>query len=694
MHEEMSEATAPGPATGDDTLGGAGSVQPQGKRVRRRDLLNLLNFINFRGGTILASFRHPSNGEHITVSVCPLPCLDEVLECSWLHPGRVARAMAAYACEDFVISDGSTHIVVKAEVLRQDDSAIVFRIPECGYEKSSRKIDRHASVGIQARLVQEGMAFEGRLEDFNALSFRIKIDGEAAGSLPWLNASAPVSAFFSRDGVLLYSGECRVIRAVGSRKSRELVLSPSLSNIRRFKPKKYRSNRFVLSPAPTMRFIHPLTGDRVQLSVRDISGAGLGVEERVESSLLLPGLIIPELSVEIANRLVFSCRAQVLYRNLVNADHGGESVRCGIVLLDMAVVDQARLSAILHQSADDRLIVCGNIDMDELWRLFFESGFIYPSKYKSILDHKEEFKRTYEKLYLESPSIARHFLVQDRGRLLGHMSMLRFYSNSWIIHHHSASRDGSGMAGVAVLDEIGRYGNEFFLHPSAHIDYLVCYYRRENRFPSRVFGNVVKDIADPKGSSIDAFAYFHLGPVDEGGEGPFQLFPARAEEMVQLRRWYEKGSGGLLLEAMDLIEDGLDDEALSAEFVSQGFKRERHIFCLKQDGRLLAILVLTLSDLGLNLSNLTNCLHVLVIDRERLRAETLFSGARSLLRQYGAEDIPVLAHPPEYLDARDIRYEKTYLLWALAMERADAYFDSLHNTFRRTPSDGNGHDGG
>ncbi|HET7838253.1 MAG TPA: hypothetical protein VFL04_00740, partial [Rectinemataceae bacterium] len=334
----------------------------------------------------------------------------------------------------------------------------------------------------------------------------------------------------------------------------------------------------------------------------------------------------------------------------------------------------------------------GNVEQDELWRLFFESGFIYPSKYLSIQEHKEDFRLTYEKLYLDSPSIGRHFVVQDRGRLLGHMSMLRYYSNTWIIHHHTASRDGRGMAGVGVLDEIGRFVNEFHSHPSTHMDYLICYYRKENRFPCRVFGNVVRDIDDPKGSSVDAFAYLHLETGVAEDPYPFQLFPARAEEFARLRRWYEEVSGGLMLDALDLGEDRLDDSALELEYARLGFKKERHIFCLKQDGRLMAILVLSLSELGLNLSNLTSCVHAIVIEPERLAAGALFSGVRSLLHQYSCEEIPVLVHPAAYMDARELKYEKTYLLWVLNLDRTDGYLDSLRHTFRRVSDDGNGHD--
>jgi hypothetical protein len=663
-----------------------------GKRVRRRDLLNLLNFINFREGTIFVSFKNLERGDRVSYQAFPMPCLDESLDCRWLPPGIPARHMDAYEFESILLSDGRSHVTVKAELLSLDSAGIALRIPESGYEKGIRTMDRYACEGIAARMIQAGMCFEGELADFNSVSYRVALCDGTGASLRWLNPDEPVTVLFSKGGDLLYSGECMVTRMDRGRSAREMVLAPNFSGIRRYKNREFRGQRHVLSPAPAARFKHPFTGKPVFLQAVDISGAGIRVEEFFERSLLVPGMVIPEMAIEIANNFIFNCRAQVLYRNVVRDEDGRCTVTCGVVFLDMAAEDQARLSAFIHQSVDERLRICGSVDMDELWRFFFESGFIYPSKYLSIQTRKEEFKRTYERLYLESPSIARHFIFQDKGQIFGHMSMIRCYSNSWMIHHHAASRSGYGLAGVSVLDEVGRFGNEFYHHPSAHIDYLMCYYRRENRFPSRVFGGVVRDISNPKGSSNDAFAYLRL-PAEPGAEdAAFQLFPARSEDLAEARRRYEGASGGLAFDALDLREDAelKADRELSGEYRAQGFKRERVIFCMRSEGRLQALIALALSDLGLNLSNLTNCAHVFVLD-PKLRPKALFSGLRVLLRQYAAEDIPILAYPAEYLDEQGLRYEKKYLLWVLDMDYADAYFSSLRNTFRRASRDGDGH---
>ncbi|HUW70446.1 MAG TPA: PilZ domain-containing protein [bacterium] len=659
----------------------------EGKRIKRSDLLNLLNFVNFREGTIFVSFKHRERGNLVFFQARPLPCSDDTLVCSWVDAVIPLERFSAFDCDSLILSDGRSHISVKADLLSLDSKGASFKIPLSGYESSLRSMNRNACLDIQAGIIQAGMRYEGLLEDFNPVSFKVRMEEQAPDTLRWVNPDSHVTVMLSRRGTLLFSGECLVTRIDKLGSNWLIVLTPDFSNVRRYRPRVHRSERYVLVPAATIRFDHPLTGKRVFLKTENISGTGLCVEEFLESSVLVPGLIIPEIIVEIANNLVLGCRAQVLYRNVVRTDNGRPSVRCGIVFLDMQPVDQVRLTALIHQSVDEKLRVCSSIEMDELWRFFFESGFIYPSKYLSLQARKEEFKKTYRRLYLESPSIARHFFFLDKGQIYGHMSMLRAYSNSWIIHHHAASRTGNSLAGVMVLDEMGRFTNDVHLHPSAHMDYLMSYYRRENHFPAKVFGNVAQDVANPKGSSLDTFGYLWPSAFTETDSEPFQLFPARQDDLAELARWYESISGGLMLDALDLgMVSGIDSE-LSAEYVRQGFKRERQVFTLKLNGKVLAVLLLTVSDIGLNLSNLTNCIHALVLESELLHPSMLFSAIHALMDNYGSDEPPILVFPEDYLDTHAIPCDKKYTLWILDTSFADAYFDSVRSTFRRTCRD-------
>jgi len=663
--------------------------QDEGKRVKRKEILNLLNFVNFREGTIFANFRQLKYDQTLSLQAFPLPCKDQTLECRWMQPGIKKQHLENYAFDSFLLSNGHDLFRVRAEVTHLDENGISFRIPDFGHEKSLRKIKRHECESVDASILQNGVQLLGKLADFNAVSCRVGLSGVSASSMVWINPDIPVVLNLEKKGRSLFSGNCLITRSDMTDARGIIVLTPNFNNIRRFTARGVRNHRHSLAPAPNVTFTHPLTGKRMYLQATDISSSGFATEEFLHNSMLLPGLIIPELSVSIGNHFVLTCLAQVLYRNVIQNGSGEPLVQCGVVFLDMSIEDQASLSALLHQNADKRMRVCNQVDMEELWRFFFESGFIYPSKYLSIQAYKDEFKRTYEKLYMKSPAIARHFIFQDRGVLFGHMSMIRSNAKTWMIHHHAAARSGYGLAGVAVLDHIGQYILGFYLHPSTHMNFIMCYYRDENHFPSRVFGGVVRDMANPKASSMDTFAYTHLAELEplisdtQPRPASSQVLPAGREDLLELGQAYEQASGGLCLDALNLTPDLFSENPLNEEYRRHGFVRDRQVFALKHDGILAAIITVSISDLGLNLSNLTNCFHVFVVDQENLGTAELAAALRGLASHFSGEEMPVLVYPSTFLGSRSISHEKEYNLWVVNMRFSDIYFRSIDTTFKR-----------
>jgi hypothetical protein len=647
-------------------------------KLKGADLVNLLHYINFKEGSIIAGFRHPKTGRTRAFPASPQPTLDDTMECRWSSPGLPALVLNEYEFQEFTVTDGEDFIAVAPEVQTLDRDHIVFRVPEFVYQKEARRIQRYPTPGVAATVFQAGLRFEGQLVDFAAVSFHISLTGSRHG----LNLESPVAVHLEKDGRLWYTGECRIIRSSGP--GRPLVVDPLVQNFSRFRAKKFRSLRQVLHPAPQLGFVHPLTGRRVSLPVADLSGVGLAVEEAPGESALLPGMVLGPLTLEIGHQFLLRCEGQVLYRNVVEAEAGKPVVRCGVVFLDLALEDQIGLAALLHQSMNHRLRVSSAVDMEELWRFFFESGFLYPSKYVAIEASKAEFKKVYETLYLKSPSLARHFLFEEKGTLFAHMAMLRAYPQSWLIHHHAASKKtGFALAGVAVLDQIGHYINEFHVHKSSHMDYVMCYYRRENKFPHRVFGGTFKDVQDPKGISLDEFAYLTL---DEGSweDAPaaLQFLPVSQDDLGELERFYEHASGGLALDAMNLRHPLFSDDERKALYRDLGLRCESYVYSVKLAGRLQAVVTVQLSELGINLSNLTNCVHAFVLESE-LPAAALLSGLRTLVSQHTAEVLPLLVYPASYLGDQHVDSDKNYTLWVLNMTHLDGYFLSLQKRFKR-----------
>lgn len=484
------------------------------------------------------------------------------------------------------------------------------------------------------------------------------------------------SAFFC------YSGICEICRVSSSDDGSTVVLKPIKKQIHRFKTKQYRSLRQKLLPMPNVVFNHPLIRKKVTLKAQDISGSGFSVEEDPENSILIPGMIIPDVSLEMMNNVSLNCQVQVIYRS---TDVIGK-IQCGFAFLDMNLKDQISLSSLLQQAWNKKAYVCSKVEVEELWDFFFETDFIYPEKYSYIYENKEEFKKVYKKLYENNPDFAINFICKDRGSIYAHMSMFRFYDKTWIINHHAANSSRNNRGGLIVLEQISRYINEFHQFNAAVMNYVACYFRPENRFPNLVFGGVEKNTSDLTSCSIDQFAYLSIKKkyLDGNLTRKWSLTETQKSEIKTLQCFYESISGGLCLQALDLLSDKIgDEEKLNEVYRKSGFKRNKFLYSLKEKDELIAIFMVNISDIGLNFSDLINCIHIFVIEPHKLPSDILHAALSEISLCYDHDNIPVLIFPSSYTENNAISISKIYNFWVLDVHKiGDRYFSYLDKLLR------------
>ncbi len=660
------------------------SEQETRKSVSKKNLINKLNYINFQDGTVLINLKHKKYNNTISLHAELQPCHDDCLECVWIETDGLDQKLKSYEFQNLLVNDGQNLLLVKAEMKSISAKGISLNLPEKCYEISSRKVKRHLCKGINVSLFQNSVSFYGVLIDFSAVSFRIELSTAPPQTFQWINPEFPVNLVFSDGSETLYSGECRIVRQTSSQKTRDYVLEPLCHEIQRFKPKQFRSTRHKLIPSPNIIFVHPFTIKMVNLKVLELSGSGFSVEEDENNAVLLAGMIIPELALSFANSFEIKCKAQVVCRSCGEGEENN-LVKCGLFILDMDIQDHVRLLSLLDQVKNRNSYICNKVDLDDLWNFFFETGFIYPEKYSYIQKNKEEIKKTYEKLYTQNPNIARHFIYQDKGCILGHMAMVRFYQNSWLLHHHAARSSVCHKAGLVVLNQMGGFINDSHRLFSMHMDFVFCFFRPDNKFPSRVFGTVTQNIKNAKGSSIDTFVYFNFRRILRSKAdmpGLWRLTETRSEDLQELESFYEHHSGGLMIRALNLEPDMLDLDEISKEYQRLGFKRERHLFSLKENGSLKAIIMVNISDIGLNMSDLTNCINVFVLNPEELSGDTLQLILSAVSEKIEEDEMPVLLYPATYAENLSLSHEKIYNLWVLDMQYTDHYFRCLKHMIK------------
>jgi len=260
------------------------------------------------------------------------------------------------------------------------------------------------------------------------------------------------------------------------------------------------------------------------------------------------------------------------------------------------------------------------------------------------------------------------------------MSTLRFYETSWLIHHHAAIRSARNIGGLSVLSQSGRFINESHRLFSMKMDYVLCYYRPDNKFPSHVFGGAARNINDPKICSVDEFAYSYFNKKEVNTEGlpsEWRLDYTSEEDLYDLQTYYEDHYGGLMLHGLHISPDRCDCTGIVKAFRRIGLKRERHLFALRKSNKLCAVIMANVSDLGLNLSELTNAITVIVVNRMELDKDILNAAIGQFSNFYEPDEVPLLLYPQQEAKSLGISPKKNYMLWIYNAQNLDPYFRFL-----------------
>ena len=650
------------------------------RQVDREALINTLNHIHFTNGYILVHLSNPEYEENILVRVYPEPCLGKELTCRWADKTLSDLDLENYQIMHLIIDDGRSMILIPAVLKEITGERLKIQLPEISYNLSRRQAKRYVCRDVNVELVQSGFLGKGELLDFSPIGFRIRMSAESSSFLHLFNSDELVTIHFWKDKQMLFSGICRCIRHGGKPPDSEIVLVPIEERINRFKKRQIRNPRQQLVPAPVITSDHPLFKKSVQLEVYDISTSGFSVYEEAGERVLISGLIIPELKINFAGALKMKCAAQVIYF----LEEEEKRIRCGLSILDMDVNTYSSLAHVLLNALESHAHVSSEVEMEDLWEFFFDTGFIYPTKYRLIQSHREGLKETYRKLYQENPEIAKHFTYQRNGHIYAHISMIRAYEKTWMMHHHAARTIESRLTGFIVLKQMMHYLNDMHRLPSANMNYAMSCFRPENRVPNLIFGGFARSLKNARGCSMDLFAYLPHTSFSLGVQFPdgWSLKECSAFDLWELNRFYRRYSGGLLLDAMGLGQETTGHEPLEETYSRLGLVRKWKTYSLTHMGELNAVLIVNQSDMGINLSELLNSIKILVINTEGLPWSVLSTAISKLASAYDMDRVPIMFYPFDYVRTENVPYEKQYQAWVLNVGYGDEYMEFMQRIFR------------
>jgi hypothetical protein len=644
------------------------------KTLSQRKLINLWNRIHFMDETVRVRVRHPGHREDLLVEAYPLPCGGDTMTCVWAKQSfpyvEGARLL------DITVLDGLMVVLIPAKFKAVQSDGFTIGIPEKAYILGKRKARHFECAGIQAMLVQDGFQAQGMLADFSSRAFTLRVTPDGFGSFRWFNADRASIINLYRNSQLVFSASCQCIRQTSDQFVREIVFAPKADHISRFLKKKWRSPRVRVKPVPNITFEHPLIRKNVQLDLESLSSSGFAVDIAADEDVLMTGMIVSDLKINFAGALKIPCKAQVLYRR----EKKKNRVQYGFVILDMDVAAYNRLSHIVMNFMDSGVHVADPVAADQLWEFLFDSGFIYPKKYTMIHANRRSMREIYERLYRDNPDIITQITYQWNGRIYGHASMVRSYPRTWMVHHLAARPLMNKRTGLQVLKNIMHYFNGLYRLPTVGMDYMMFYFRPENRFPDHFFGGFARHFKNPRGCSLDLFSYFNYPAYQERKPLPdgWTFEESRSVDLDALNRSYRNMSNGLLMEVLSLgKEDGQQDE-LSELYARHGFLRSCRSLSLKHEGRLKAVVVVNRSDVGLSLSDFLNGLKILVTDTTGLPWPVLSAAISQTADRYRMDHVPVLIYPSDYFKVQDVSVsEKKYNLWIIDAHHAREYSEYM-----------------
>ena len=652
----------------------------------KRYLINIINYIHFQDKTLIIHIVDTQNNRVNLFHIHPAPCQDDTFECR-LDQLKKENGSNSFKIKSISVPKGDEYITFVPESLVINHDIMRCKIPESFTYTNKRKYMRHECQGISADIESGELIGFGELKDFASDTVKVKLHLGKNGFYDQIQLKDKVTLKLSDDtGSTFYEGTCELYEKKLECTEASYIFRFSNREIRRYSPKKYRTDRRLIDPPPDIVFRHPLTGKFVSLKIEDISGIGFSVLELEKQALLFAGLTLPDVEFRFPDGVQLKCSCQVIYsKPVVGERDRSYFVRCGLAILDMPMEDHVRLLGLLNRVQDSHTYMNNKVNMDSLWRFFFNTGFIYPKKYDYFSKNKTQIKRTLTKLYTESPEIARHFIYQKNGDILGHMAALRTYENTWMLHHHAANTSSSLKAGIAVLNMASKFFLDSTPLASSCMNYAMNYYRPDNKFPRKVFGGVERFAKDRKICSLESFAYFHMQSSHVNtirDSRSWRLTPTTSDDLTRLKEYYEEQSGGLMIECLDLNPSALERDTLTAAYQKAGFKRERQLYSLMENGVPSALFMLSISDAGINMSDLVNCIHIFILKPESVSSDTLHGGLHLLCGRYNQDKVTCLLYPQRIADDLNIPYEKLYTLWSMDTTHSDLFFRYLKGLLR------------
>jgi len=444
-------------------------------------------------------------------------------------------------------------------------------------------------------------------------------------------------------------------------------------------------------------FLHPMLGKRLSFPVRDISIRGLSFVGDWTQSLLWKGFSLRSCEILLGDEFLPLGSVEVKSTSKGINQEGRVERCCGVEFLDLPTRTEKLISAYIFRQTNPKIHSLTAEKIENLWQLFYNCGFIYPSKDAYIRKIRPQINETWRKLLSTETSFYKNIGFREGDEELGTASAVQVYENTWMFQHLAAADHPVKLVPKYVL-----LGLAHFLMENQEIKYLITYFRKENSFPRKIYSGFLSSYPHEEQLRFTRHHFLSRDLDEEDApdrqvRDPRILLPrgVMIEDATEIDReiienYFRKTTHPLLVRSRSLYKDLLFLPETSALFCTKGLSRERHCLVAKDKERgMLAFALLENSSPGINLSGLLNSFSLWSVRGEGERRSRVRRGLIEMVvrryRSWGARTTICLTTEDDITDyeAEGFKKIKEYVCFTSSRRAIKSYYDYVQERFGR-----------
>jgi hypothetical protein len=282
------------------------------------------------------------------------------------------------------------------------------------------------------------------------------------------------------------------------------------------------------------------------------------------------------------------------------------------------------------------------VGVNDLFALYDRTGFLYPAKAARLMPHLEMVRENWRRLLHAGESLLYVLTAGDQRAGRASIAVWRTTRDSWVWQHLVSENNPLGSRTVMLggLVRCMRHGIG---------DCQQNWFRPENRFPSRVFGSMVRSVGTSY-SSVQRHMYFAV-PRRAGlpRAHTAQIVPYDRSQQAALCSLATRARGGVYVKAEELDRD-VELQSVDCLYRRVGLRRTRHVWLAYSgdSGEATGAAIAYRGPLGLNFSFIENRCDLL-LDPQLSSAvagavsSALIGAAMAAYADFELDEIPVAA---------------------------------------------------